>query len=1649
MAGFKLEIFKGTRPRISALKLAHGEAQTAQNVDLGTGDLEPWDDKSTEQAVSADRETRTIYRFDDDGTPIFFEWNDIVDVVRGPVKGDAIERTYYTGDTTGDGSPKLTHTGLAKGNPLLPSPPPYPTDWVYLGIPAPLTALTVTVPGLPEDVSSDKRFVDQTGLETPALEIDNVDFTVFPGVGSPTAIWRWDSTALGSIDFDVQIGTSFRVTEVINSNKVKLESASEPGIFVRTLNSDKSTVNDWQPLDEQGSTQEADAVGWRIPVGCIAKIDGHKLSIGDVITVSALSIPFSWSVALTIDLYEQSWAEPVLVNVGGTSFFNVPNARISPALVESDADLFNITGSFYYDVDRTASTVDTLEARTFVYTYVSDLGEEGPPSPLSQSFDILDGVEVLISGLALPPTIGFNIQKMRLYRTSSSEAGTEFQLIKEINVSTTARDAVPNAELGEIITTTTWDPPDPEMIGLTTMPNGMMVGFKGKNIFFCEPYFPHAWPPEYDQAIDYEIVGLAAFGNSVAVMTKGWPYLLTGSHPRNVNLRPIKVNQACTNKESIATDGDKVYYASPDGLVEISVNGVRVATENYLRKEDWTLFKPATMVGEFHEGRYYGFWDFDITIIRPVKTAEVSGTITTADENDIINGGKVIILTLTNDLWVAAGATFDAERQAIIDGLDATANQTLGWNNEVRDSALVVGNVVRTSDTVVTITMPTVAGYAIVIDEVIAPEIPASALQVSTSSIFTGSTFTIIALASSSTLTIGGDLDTDDEAAVRAGGNTITLTLTNDTWVSAGAVFDARRQDIIDSIQAGTNETGGWNDEAPQQIALTDVVRTSDTVVTLTLPAIPAYDITINESLTSDIPAEAVVTSIVDITSINSISILALGGNPSALFSGSILTATENQIVAGALQIVITLTDDTWIAAGTGPIGTIAQTDSIIDALIASTSQALGWNNVVEPGIETTDLVRTSSTIATITLDAESTYSIATNETIGMTIPNAVLVTSTLDLAVTNTFGIIAQSPVTCSLSGTVTATIDEADIVVGGKTIILTLAADTWVAPGTGPIGSTADTQAIIDGIDAASSPANGWNLVVQPGIETADLVRTSDTVATITLDAEATYDISAQEVITAVIPAAAMVISASTVTASPTFTVDFVTPTTAALTGTLDNATSRDVIAGGKTIILTLTSDTWVAAGATFDLQRQGIIDGLDAATSPANAWNVEVRDISLQVGDVVRTSNTVVTITVPDTAPYDVNANEAITATIPATALEDSTSAVIASNTADITAQVTFSGRFLVGYLGDSLGDKGTQELSHFDYNFTTQKRPVIGTSGDENFPYKAAYSESESQWVAMMGRENQDLWTSADDGQTWVSRATTGTPGLTLFGTLYRSDKHDDWINVVVDLASNYAEFSTDGITWTDFTSALTANITAFKDIAMNSNVQQARFQVMYGGNHIYCAVRDTSFNTTFVRSVDLTGAGEVSSNWGTSFLPNKPDGGSLSAWGTGNGRLLYIFADSPTGDWRLEHCTHGNQAWVLSSGILPKHTGSLKPFGIVFGNDTFVAMNGQGRVLYVDINGGAVDETDPTTWTKVDTQIFADGFSVQGCWYSADSAATTGQFVAWTQNGSGAAAKSRIYTSPDGITWTKRNTFEDRALTTKLHPKYTLDGTDLD
>ena len=246
-----------------------------------------------------------------------------------------------------------------------------------------------------------------------------------------------------------------------------------------------------------------------------------------------------------------------------------------------------------------------------------------------------------------------------------------------------------------------------------------------------------------------------------------------------------------------------------------------------------------------------------LSVTYAAPTAAITGTIGDgATEQEVRDGEGTVLITLSDTTWVAAGATFDAQRQNIIDGLDAADAQTNGWNAEVRDK-IGVGSVIRTSDTLVTITLAAdeVSDYRIATNETITATVPTTATA-SGVALTAVPTFTIIGSVESAAVsgTLGGSGGTSAE--IIAGGETVIITLANTTWVTAGATFNAQRQNILDGLVADDSDVYGWNAMA---FAVGDVVRTSGTIVTITLSAESGYAIPSAETVTTTVPATAIV----------------------------------------------------------------------------------------------------------------------------------------------------------------------------------------------------------------------------------------------------------------------------------------------------------------------------------------------------------------------------------------------------------------------------------------------------------------------------------------------------------------------------------------------------------------------------------------------------------------------------------------------------------------------------------------------------------------------------------------------------------------------------------------------------------------------
>ena len=248
--------------------------------------------------------------------------------------------------------------------------------------------------------------------------------------------------------------------------------------------------------------------------------------------------------------------------------------------------------------------------RVYVYTYVTDFGEESEPSAVTAAVNWQSGQTVTISGIQAPPA-GRNITKQRIYRSQTSMSGTDLYFIAERDASAANFiDNLPLSAQNEPLPSLNYNPPPDDLTGLIALPNGMMAGFRGKELCFCEPWQPHAWPESYRLTLDYKIVALGAFGTTIVVMTTGQPYLVTGKSPDTMAEEKLEMNLPCINVLGVVDMGYAIAYPSHDGLVVVSSSGPRVVTDQLMTRTQWLRTAPDRFIAGQFFGRYFASYQY-------------------------------------------------------------------------------------------------------------------------------------------------------------------------------------------------------------------------------------------------------------------------------------------------------------------------------------------------------------------------------------------------------------------------------------------------------------------------------------------------------------------------------------------------------------------------------------------------------------------------------------------------------------------------------------------------------------------------------------------------------------------------------------------------------------------------------------------------------------------------------------------------------------------------------------------------------------------------------------------------------------------------------------------------------------------------------
>jgi hypothetical protein len=300
----------------------------------------------------------------------------------------------------------------------------------------------------------------------------------------------------------------------------------------------------------------------------------------------------------------------VLAQTGGTDY---PIAAYRLGLPMPDTSLVTVSVGGTA-LDANSSTL----LGAYVMTYVSAWGEESAMSDRAIGvFEFKNGQSMTLNNLPIPPGGNYNIVSKRLYRSNTGTSGAaQYQFVDEIPLAFTSyTDTRKNEELGEVCATAGWYEPPDDGFGLKLGANGNAIMLSGRTIHCSVPYALYAWPDAYKLAVDHDLVGCGAFDQGFAILTKSYPYVLTGVDPEGYTLTKLPDEQACVSKRSIVSMLGGVIYASPDGLYMISTSGIQSMTEKLFTREQWRALDPANMFAVEYNNRYFAFFPGDLCLV--------------------------------------------------------------------------------------------------------------------------------------------------------------------------------------------------------------------------------------------------------------------------------------------------------------------------------------------------------------------------------------------------------------------------------------------------------------------------------------------------------------------------------------------------------------------------------------------------------------------------------------------------------------------------------------------------------------------------------------------------------------------------------------------------------------------------------------------------------------------------------------------------------------------------------------------------------------------------------------------------------------------------------------------------------------------------
>ena len=306
----------------------------------------------------------------------------------------------------------------------------------------------------------------------------------------------------------------------------------------------------------------------------------------------------------------------------------VPDIVDDPEIVDDERDDINF--------EETAE-LPLQVTRSYVYTWVSFYGEESAPSLPVVKTGIQDGSWNL-SGLQTVPDADLGLEavdpeharryltKTRIYRTITSSSGVAtFFRVVELPINTLSyNDTLDDDEVSSNsqLESFSWTPPPSDLRGMVVMWNGMVAGWRANELWFCEPYRPHAWPAAFVNTLEYPIVGLGVVGQTLIACTAGNPVSVNGALPEHLTTAKIASFEPCTSRGSILSSASGVYFVSPNGLIVSGQGGAVNATKDLITRDKWALYAgEARLRAAWFGSAYYAFGGASPDVFEPTAWA--------------------------------------------------------------------------------------------------------------------------------------------------------------------------------------------------------------------------------------------------------------------------------------------------------------------------------------------------------------------------------------------------------------------------------------------------------------------------------------------------------------------------------------------------------------------------------------------------------------------------------------------------------------------------------------------------------------------------------------------------------------------------------------------------------------------------------------------------------------------------------------------------------------------------------------------------------------------------------------------------------------------------------------------------------------------